>query len=205
MASTCPQETTIYDLLACMTKCVCTIIDISVCVPSCIQGDHSDSKRTGPKTCNPVKCGWICKLCHVVDAKKDVVLSRPCVHSDGHTLVESPLMCNKCFALAGDVDVLKSVPCPRALDFNEPPKKEVDERREDKSWVTWTDWEKEKKEWEQKKKLNHEMNEIKRELKRLQLLKTLQVERERMAELIAQKRNGTSVLSKHAMFNSATK
>lgn len=110
-------------------------------------------------------------------------------------------MCNKCFALAGDVDSLKSLPCPRALDFNEPLKKEVDERREDKSWVTWTDWEKEKKEWEQKKKLSHEMNQTRRELQRLQLLKQLQVERERMAELIAQKRNGASFLSKHAMFN----
>lgn len=149
--------------------------------------------RSGPKTCNPVKCGWICELCKHVDSKKESVLSKPCVHSNGHKLVESPMMCNKCFALAGDADSLKSLQCPRALDFNEPPKKGLDkgEPKEDKSWITTrTDWEK-------KEKVTRQIDAARRELQRLQLMKQLQLEREHMADLIAKKRQNTSFLSQH--------
>ena len=124
------------------------------------------------------------------------MLSHKCHREAGHVLVESPLVCKKCFQLGHDFSCFKSHPCPKALTFDDKPtpvdvsttKLEVDQEVPDKRWVTRVDQ-------ERKKRVQADMETAQKEIKRLELLKQLQLERQQLANLMAQKRTAPSFLS----------
>lgn len=157
-----------------------------------IQGVGS-SKSTGSKLCYPVKCGWICINCHKVHRNKEAVLAQECLKSTGHKMVESPLMCNHCFGLGDDMHKIKATICPKALDFTSsdmetptevpPPVLPMQEKVHAGMVETKTS------------RIKQDMEAVQMEIKRLQILREMQVERERLASLIAKKRQATSHLS----------
>ena len=113
-----------------------------------------------------------------------------------HSLVQSPLMCKSCFALGDDVAAMKAHLCPKVLCFDEKPMEsnksgEVSkpvEEKVDKSWLSGVDL-------KQRARVRAEMDAADREIRRLQLLKRLQQERQVLSDLIAKKRGATSYLS----------
>ena len=144
-----------------------------------------------------MKCGWVCVECRRVRETKDDFLPNKCSEDRvEHTLVQSPLMCKACFALGDDVATMTANPCPKALCFDETPMEpnksgEVPkpvEEKVDKSWLSAVDL-------KQRAKARHDMEAAERELRRLQLLKRLQQERQALSELIAKKRGATSYSS----------
>lgn len=153
---------------------------------------RSESVPTGPKPCDPVKCGWLCVTCKRTCDRKDVMLSHKCVREEGHVLVESPLVCKKCFQLGYDFSSFKSHPCPKELTFDDKPTPVVsttnsadDPEIPDERWVTRVDH-------ERKTRVQADMQAAQKEIKRLELLKKLQLERQQLANLMAQKRTATS-------------
>ena len=124
------------------------------------------------------------------------MLSHKCLREEGHVLVESPLVCKKCFQLGYDLSCFKSHPCPKELTFDDDKptpvvsttKPEDHPGIPDKRWVTHVDH-------EHKRKVQADIQAAQKEITRLELLKKLQIEREQLADLMAQKRKGTSFLS----------
>ena len=197
-----------WNATICFTKTICQhcstyyILRYVMCFPvgwCCfrnvwyIQGVGS-SKSTGSKLCYPVKCGWICINCHKVHRNKEAVLAQQCIESTGHKMVESPLMCNHCFGLGDDIHKIKASICPKALDFTSsdttetptevPPPVLPMEKKVHAGMVET-----------EASRIKQDMEAVQKEIKRLQILREMQVERERLASLLAKKRQATSHLS----------
>ena len=124
---------------------------------------------------------------------KEAVLSQKCLESTDHKMVESPLMCNHCFVLGDDMGKFKASICPKALDFTSPEKTETLTEvpppalpMEKKVHAGMVETE--------TSRIKQDMEAVQKELKRLQILKEMQVERERLASLIAKKRQASSHL-----------
>lgn len=155
------------------------------------------SKSTGSKhtNCDPVKCGWICTTCKIAHRTKEAVLSHTCVENGGvHTMVQSPVMCNKCFCLSDDMAVLRSKCCPKALSFESPPEKTSVETGAP-AIPTSKKVEKNEVSRNERNQVEAEMEATRKEIRRLQLLREMQLERQRLADLIAQKRAKVCFLS----------
>lgn len=133
-----------------------------------------------------MKCGWICTTCKTAHRSKEGLVSKPCVGNGHHSIVESPLMCNKCFMLSDNMKALQSNLCPKALDFDT-----ASERGE----VLASPTEEKKEKDGVKGSIQYEMEATKKEIRRLQLLKEMQLERQRLADLIAKKRTKECYLS----------
>ena len=129
------------------------------------------------------------------------MLSRKCPRAEGHVLVESPVVCKMCYQLGYDMASFKKGPCPKALTFDDEPGKSKEvppevsetkpkpsEEKPDKRWVTSVDF-------ERKQRVEAEMEAAAREIKRLELMKKIQLERQQLANLVAQKSKNTSSLS----------
>ncbi len=95
-------------------------------------------------------------------------------------------MCNKCYCLSDDMKTLKSNQCPKALDFDT-----ASERGE----VLASPIEEKKEKDSVKASVLYEMEAAKKEIRRLQILKEMQLERQRLADLIAKKRTSECYLS----------
>ena len=109
-------------------------------------------------------------------------------------MVESPLMCNHCFGLGDDIHKIKASICPKALDFTSsekntesptevpPPVLPMEKKVHAGMFETETS------------RIKQDMEAVQKEIKRLQILREMQVERERLASLLAKKRQATSHL-----------
>ena len=126
------------------------------------------------------------------------MLSQACQRAEGHVLIESPLVCKMCYQLGYDMASFNKGPCPKALTFHAEPAKstevppvvldskpEPSEERPNKNWVTRVDW-------ARKQRVEAEMQAAEKEIRRLELLKQLQLERQQLANLVAQKAKHTS-------------
>ena len=156
------------------------------------------SKSTGSKhtKCDPVKCGWICTTCKFAHRTKEGVLSHKCVENCGdHTIVQSPLMCNKCFTLSDDMAKLRSQCCPKALSFESPPEKTSEIGTGAPANPIPKKVEKNEVSKNERNQVEAEMEATRKEIRRLQLLREMQLERQRLADLLAQKRSKVSFLS----------
>ena len=130
-----------------------------------------------------MKCGLICPFCKFVNEDKCAFLSTKCgSRAAGHVMVESRWVCRDCYHLGDDLASFKSHACFRALDFGEsetetkPKEPTVEPKPEPKADPGL------------KRQLLHSMGETEKELKRLKILKQLELERQQLAELVAKKR-----------------
>ena len=152
---------------------------------------------TGSKrklTCNPVECGWMCKLCKTTDEDPGKILEKGCSkNSAGHVLVESPFVCTECFALGKNFASFNVMdPCPKKkLDFSDAsrtPTEEPPEVRDKKVSLGAVDL-------KQVRKISQEMEAAQREMDHLRLLKKIRDERQQLADLVAKKRKTESFLA----------
>lgn len=128
-----------------------------------------------------VKCGWLCVLRKAYHRSHKVINFAKCVDgATGHKLVESPAFCKRCYALGDDLDQLKSSPCTKALTFEG---KEDVAKQHDQSLLVSNP----AADLEKATSLRAEIEKAEKEMKRLRILKAIAEERQRLAELMAQK------------------
>ena len=117
-----------------------------------------------------------------------------------HDLVESPYQCAVCFELGDKKSDLLSKPCS-GISPVKPESKTVVERDTASPArtgdVSCSTAHREPYQVKMQKELVDEMDMLNKELQRLQLLKTLQDERERLSQLIAMKTNSSILLQKN--------
>lgn len=152
---------------------------------------------TGSKrklTCNPVECGWLCKLCKKTDDDPGKILDEGCSkNSAGHVLVESPFVCTECFSLGANFASFNVTdPCPKKkLDFSDAsgtPTEEPPEVRDKKVSLGAVDL-------NHTRKIRQEMEAAQKEIDNLRLLKRIRDERQQLADLLAKKRKSESFLA----------
>ena len=105
-----------------------------------------------------------------------------------HRLVEACAMCQFCQELSDTVESLENTPCPKRLDFNEESGK-VEQRGKTPLPVV-------KPPSQHASEAIFEMEKANKEIKRLQVLKAMAVERERLAELIARRNRSCFLFAK---------
>lgn len=97
-------------------------------------------------------------------------------------------MCQFCHELSDTVESLENTPCPKRLDFNEESGK-VEQRGKTPLPVV-------KPPSQHASEAIFEMEKANKEIKRLQVLKAMAVERERLAELIARRNRSCFLFAK---------
>ena len=179
-----------------------------------ILGLYSPSTgETGEKQpCHKVvKCGFFCVKCKARHSKSKVLCFASCVdEKTNHVLVESSHVCIQCFAL-GHGSELEGSPCPAAAATAEKPDiPEKEAKVTAKETVqpvmpvvgdSKTKSDDPKGSPERKRMIVDELKMVENEIKRLQLLKTLQVERERLAEMIAMKHKVSILFAQHVFIS----
>ena len=153
------------------------------------------SPQSGTKNHEPVKCGYICVLCKLAHKSMEKIEATQCpVEKQGkHTVVESAVMCNRCYELSPSMSELAQKVCPKALCFS--PSEETTTTTKMTSNAGLPASRGEKTHVFEKKATREEIEATQRELNRLRVLQMLQWERQKLAELMARKSKGSPSLS----------
>ena len=159
-----------------------------------------------------MKCGFFCVKCKARHSNSKVICFASCVNEKtNHVLVEASHVCTQCFAL-GHKSELEGSPCHVAAATAEKPdipekEAKVTVKETDQPVVAAVGVSKTKPDHPKgypEKKLIDELKIMENEIKRLQLLKTLQVERERLAEMIAMKNKVSISFAQHISISIST-
>lgn len=140
---------------------------------------------------DPVKCGWACTRCHAHHRNPKVLGFAYCNDkTTNHKLIETEAMCKTCFEF-GALESLKVSPCPKSLSFdaNEKIEKSVSVPppvvpcANEKSVSVPPPV----KDLKKATSLRAELDTANLELKRLEILKSLALERQLLKDLLAKK------------------
>lgn len=143
----------------------------------------TESPLSAPKHHEPVKCGWICTTCKTAHRFKEKVMETPCFDEEkGHALVESPLMCNRCFTLSDSVRALSTKLCPSLHCEDDLVEKTVPQVVPKRPVPPVPKFE--------AKQVQENIQAAEKEMRRLKLLQMVHWERQRLAELVAKKNKG---------------
>lgn len=169
-----------------------TVEPSSIPKPHCthrFQGMRSPVSSVKETCHDAVKYTWFCVLCKAFSRNYKVITFAKCVDdATKHRLVESAVFCKRCHELGDDLDLMKRSPCPKPLTFEG--EKDV-AKQHDKSLPV----SKPAADMEKATTLRSQIEKAEKEMKRLEILKVMAEERQRLAELMAQKTKSCFLLA----------